>query len=136
MVSDAILPLLEKGILTGARKTHQPFKIVTSMALGSRALYDLIDGNPLFVFQPIDVVCNPANIAAQYRMVSIAQAFAIDLTGQACIDQFAGEFYGGIGNQGEFLRGASGLSRTATVAALTRTATALLVSAPTLPEMP
>lgn len=36
----------------------------------------------------------------------------------------------------EFLRGASGLSRTATVAALTRTATALLVSAPTLPEMP
>jgi acyl-CoA hydrolase len=107
VVSDAILPLLENGILTGARKASQPYKIVTSMALGSRALYDLIDGNPLFVFQPIDVVCNPANIAAQYRMVSIAQAFAIDLTGQACIDQFAGEFYGGIGNQGEFLRGAS-----------------------------
>ncbi|NTV86561.1 MAG: GNAT family N-acetyltransferase [Burkholderiaceae bacterium] len=107
VVSDAILPLLENGILTGARKTHQPFKIVTSMALGSRALYDLVDGNPLFVFQPIDVVCNPATIAAQYRMVSIAQAFAVDLTGQACVDQFDGELYGGIGNQGEFLRGAS-----------------------------
>jgi acyl-CoA hydrolase len=28
-------------------------KIVTSFAMGSRKLYDLIDGNPLFVFQPI-----------------------------------------------------------------------------------
>jgi hypothetical protein len=33
--------------------------------------------------------------------------FDIDLTGQVCIDQFGGEFYRGIGSQGEFLRGAS-----------------------------
>ncbi|MBK7120775.1 MAG: hypothetical protein IPH64_18465 [Comamonadaceae bacterium] len=64
---------------------------------GLARLYDLIDRNPLFVFQPIDVVCNPATIAAQHKMVSIGQAFAIDLTGQACVDQFDGEFYGGIG---------------------------------------
>ncbi len=107
VISDAIFPLLEHGSLTGAKKTSQPFKIVTSMAVGSRKLYDLIDRNPLFVFQPIDVVCNPATIAAQHKMVSIAQAFAIDLTGQVCVDQFDGEFYSGIGNQGEFLRGAS-----------------------------
>jgi acyl-CoA hydrolase len=61
VVSDAILPLLEHGCLTGARKTSQPFKIVTSMALGSRALYDLIDRNPLFVFQPIDVALQPGH---------------------------------------------------------------------------
>lgn len=107
VISDAIFPLLENGCLTGAKKTSQPFKIVASMALGSRRLYDLIDRNPLFVFQPIDVVCNPATIAAQHKMVSIAQALAIDLTGQVCVDQFDGEFYGGIGNQIEFLRGAS-----------------------------
>ena len=107
VISDAIFPLLEHGSLTGAKKTSQPFKIVTSLALGSRRLYDLIDRNPLFVFQPIDVVCNPATIAAQHKMVAIAQAFAIDLTGQVCVDQFDGEFYSGIGNQGEFLRGAS-----------------------------
>jgi acyl-CoA hydrolase len=34
-------------------------------------------------------------IAAQHKMVAIAQAAAIDLTGQVCIDQFGGEFYGG-----------------------------------------
>ncbi len=107
LISDAIIPLLQNGNLTGARKTDKPFKIVASLALGSRALYDLIDGNPLFSFEPMDTVCSPAAIAAQYKMVAIAQAFSVDLTGQVCIDQFGGEFYSGIGSQGEFLRGAS-----------------------------
>ena len=107
LISDAIIPLLQNGNLTGARKTSKPFKIVASMALGSRALYDLIDGNPLFSLEPMDAVCSPAAIAAQYKMVAIAQAFSVDLTGQVCIDQFGGEFYSGIGSQGEFLRGAS-----------------------------
>jgi GNAT superfamily N-acetyltransferase len=75
--------------------------------MGSRRLYDLIDGNPLFSFQPIDVVCHPATLAAQYKMVSVTQAFAVDLTGQVCADQYEGEFYSGLAAQGEFLRGAS-----------------------------
>ena len=107
LITDAILPLLENGNLTGSRKTNKPFKIVASLALGSRALYDLMDCNPLFSMEPMDAVCNPATIAAQYKMVAIAQAFSIDLTGQVCIDQFGGEFYSGVGSQGEFLRGAS-----------------------------
>ena len=107
VITDAIIPLLEKGILTGRRKTGQRDKIVTSFAVGTRRLYDLIDRNPLFSFQPIEVVAHPTMIAAQHRMVSVTQAFAIDLTGQACADQLDGEFYGGIAGQGEFLRGAS-----------------------------
>ncbi|MFO1414036.1 MAG: GNAT family N-acetyltransferase [Burkholderiales bacterium] len=107
VVTDAIVPLLERGILTGARKSRERGKIVTSFAVGNRRLYDLIDRNPLFSFQPIDVVSHPSTIAAQHRMVSVTQAFAIDLTGQVCVDQLDGEFYGGIAAQGEFLRGAS-----------------------------
>ena len=107
VITDAIIPLLEKKILTGRRKSSQKGKVVTSLALGSRRLYDLINRNPLFVFEPIDVVASPDTIAAQTKMVSITQSFAIDLTGQACSDQFAGEFYSGIAVQGEFLRGAS-----------------------------
>jgi GNAT superfamily N-acetyltransferase len=107
VITDAIIPLLEKGILTGRRKTSQPNKIVTSFAMGSRRLYDLIDRNPLFSFQPIEAVCLPSTIAAQHKMVSVTQAFAVDLTGQVCVDQLDGEFYGGIAAQGEFLRGAS-----------------------------
>ena len=107
VITDAIIPLLEKGILTGRRKTSQRDKIVTSFAVGTRRLYDLIDRNPLFSFQPIDMVAHPSMVAAQHRMVSVTQAFAIDLTGQVCADQLDGEYYGGIAAQGEFLRGAS-----------------------------
>src|SRR5215471_571897 len=40
-------------------------------------------------------------------MVSITQAFAIDLTGQVCVDQFEGDFYGGVSTQVSFIRGAA-----------------------------
>ncbi len=107
VITDALIPLLEKGIVTGRRKTTHPGKVVTSFAMGSRALYELIDNNPLFVFEPIDVVCDPFTLATQHKMVSVTQAFAIDLTGQVSADQFGGGFYGGLAAQGEFLRGAS-----------------------------
>ncbi|MCY7314834.1 MAG: GNAT family N-acetyltransferase [Rubrivivax sp.] len=107
VITDAIIPLLEKGILTGRRKSQQTGKIVTSFAMGSRRLYDLIDRNPMFSFQPIETIADPATVASQHKMVSVTQAFAVDLTGQVCADQYGGDFYGGLAAQGEFLRGAS-----------------------------
>jgi len=107
VITDAVLPLLEKGILTGAQKSQLRHKIVCSLAFGSRRLYETVNRNSLFSFAPIDSVCHPATIAAQHRMVSVTQVFAMDLTGQACSDQFGGEFYGGIAAQADFLRGAS-----------------------------
>ena len=107
VITDAIIPLLEKGILTGARKTRKKHKIVTSFAFGSRRLLELVDRNPLFSFEPMEAVCHPYTVSAQHKMVSVTQVFAIDLSGQACSDQFNGEFYSGIGAQGDFLRGSS-----------------------------
>jgi RimJ/RimL family protein N-acetyltransferase len=52
-------------------------------------------------------VCDPFTLATQHKMVSVTQAFSVDLTGQVCADQFGGSFYGGLAAQGEFLRGAS-----------------------------
>lgn len=107
VITDAIIPLLERGILTGQHKTNQRGKIVTSYAMGSRRLYDLIDRNPMFSFQPIDAVCDAWTLGAQHQLVSVTQAFAVDLTGQVCVDQFQGAFYGGVAAQTEFLQGAS-----------------------------
>jgi len=107
VITDSIIPLIERGILTGQRKTDQRGKIVASFAMGSRRLYDLLDRNPMFSLQPIETVCQPATLAAQHRMVSVTQAFAIDLTGQVCADQLDGDYYGGLAAQAEFLRGAS-----------------------------
>ena len=107
VVTDAILPLLEKGILTGRAKSQQKNKMVASFVLGSRSLYDIMDGNPLFSLHPMEWVANQQVIAAQHKMVSISQAFSIDLTGQVCSDQFEGQLYGGLGAQVDFVRGAA-----------------------------
>src|SRR5499426_2428725 len=107
VLTDGIVDLVEAGVVTGRRKTRHRDRIVASYCLGTRRLYDLIDDNPRFEFLPIDQVCHPEEVSRQARMVSVTQAFAIDLTGQVCVDQFEGEFYGGVSTQVSFLRGAA-----------------------------
>jgi len=107
LITNGIVNLVQNGVITGAAKTIYPKKIVTSYCIGDDALYRLVDNNPLFHFLPIEEVCNPVVIAANHKMVSVTQAFAVDLTGQTSIDQFNGEFYGGVSTQLDFIRGTS-----------------------------
>ena len=107
VITDAVVDLVEAGVVTGRHKTRHRERIVTSYCLGTRRLYDFVNDNPRLAFLPIDQVCDPAVIAANPRVVSITQAFAVDLTGQVCVDQFEGEFYGGVSTQAAFIRGAA-----------------------------
>jgi acyl-CoA hydrolase/RimJ/RimL family protein N-acetyltransferase len=107
VITDPLLELIEKGVVTGARKSLFKGQIVASYCMGSRRLYDLVNDNPAFHFAPLHVVCDPTTIALNAKMVSITQAWAVDLTGQVCADQFRGEFYGGVAAQPDFLRGAA-----------------------------
>lgn len=107
VITDSLIELTNKGIITGRRKSMHQNQIVTSYCLGTRRLYDMVHRNPLFAFYPLEYVCNQFNISRNNKMVSVSQAFAIDLTGQICADQFAGEFYGGVSTQPDFLRGAA-----------------------------
>jgi RimJ/RimL family protein N-acetyltransferase len=59
------------------------------------------------VFKPVKYISNFITVASQHRMVSVTQAFAVDLTGQVCADQFEGEFYSGVSTQPDFMRGAA-----------------------------
>ena len=107
VITDGVVDLVEAGVVTGRRKTHHRDRIVASYCLGTRRLYDLIDDNPRFEFLPIEQVSHPGEVSCQSHMVSVTQAFAIDLTGQVCVDQFEGEFYGGVSTQVDFIRGAA-----------------------------
>jgi acyl-CoA hydrolase/RimJ/RimL family protein N-acetyltransferase len=98
VITEAVADLVGAGVITGP--------IVTSMAMGTRRLYDLVDGDPRFAFHPIDHVCDPAVIAAHPRMVSVTQAFSIDLTGQVCTESVDGGPYGGVSTGPDFHRGA------------------------------
>jgi len=107
VITDGVVDLVEAGVVTGRHKTSHRDRIVASYCLGTRRLYDLIDDNPRFEFLPIEQVSHPGEVSRQSQMVSITQAFAIDLSGQVCVDQFEGEFYGGVSTQVDFIRGAA-----------------------------
>lgn len=107
MVSDGVIDMIESGAITGARKSVDRGKVVASFCMGTRRLYDYIDNNPLFSFQPTEYVNDPFIIAQQHKMVAINVALEVDLTGQVCADSLGTKFYSGIGGQVDFNRGAA-----------------------------
>ena len=84
MFTDTIIDLVEAGVITGKRKTLDRGKVVASFCMGTRKLYDYIDGNPAFSFHPTEYVNDSYVISRQYRQVAINVALEVDLTGQVC----------------------------------------------------
>jgi acyl-CoA hydrolase len=107
LVSDGVIPLIEAGVITGARKNFKPRKIILGFALGSKRMFEFVDNNPIFEFHPTSYTNDPGLIARNDNMVAINSALQIDLTGQVCSDSIGNQFYSGIGGQVDFLRGAS-----------------------------
>jgi len=107
LVSNGVIPLIEAGVITGARKNFKPRKIILGFAIGTKPLFDFVDNNPIFEFHPTSYTNDPGLIARNDNMVAINSALQIDLTGQVCSDSIGSQFYSGIGGQVDFLRGAS-----------------------------
>ena len=122
LVSDGVIPLIEAGVLTGARKNFKPRKIILGFALGTKALFDFVDNNPIFEFHPTCYTNDPGLIARNDDMVAINSALQVDLTGQVCSDSIGNQFYSGIGGQVDFLRGASRSKRGKPIIAISSTA--------------
>ncbi|WP_371194170.1 GNAT family N-acetyltransferase [Glaciecola sp. SC05] len=107
MISDGVMELMQKGVVTNRAKTFHPGKTVTSFCLGSKRLYDFVHNNPHVEFYPSSYVNKPANIAKNQNMVSINSAIEVDLSGQVVADSIGYQFYSGIGGQVDFVTGAS-----------------------------
>lgn len=110
MFSDGVLPLIEKGVVTGEDKEIKTGKIVTCFAVGSQKLYDFVDDNPLVHFKEAGYTNDTAIIRKNPKVTAINSAIEIDLTGQICADTIGSRQYSGVGGQMDFIRGAS-LSR-------------------------
>jgi acyl-CoA hydrolase len=107
MFSDGVLELVERGVITGARKPLDRGKMVASFVVGSRHLLDFIDDNPMVEFRPNDYT-NDTRIIRQFdHMVAINSAIQVDLTGQVCAESIGTHLYSGVGGQMDFLRGAA-----------------------------
>lgn len=107
MFTEAVIPLIEKGVLNCRAKTLLPGKIVASFCFGTRKLYDYLHDNPFFEFRPTEFTNDPFQIARNRKMISISSALEVDLTGQVCADSLGDTFHSGFGGQLDFIRGAA-----------------------------
>jgi acyl-CoA hydrolase len=107
MVSDGVARALREGIVTGARKSVHPGKVIATFVLGTSDLYDFVDDNPAFELHPVSYTNDPFVISQNRDMVAINSAIEVDLTGQVCADSIGRYIYSGFGGQVDFIRGAA-----------------------------
>lgn len=106
-ITDGVLPLIEKGIIDNSQKKILPGKSVGSLILGSKHLYDYIDGNRDFVIRDVAWTNDPQIIRQNPRAMAINSAIEVDLTGQICADSIGETIISGVGGQHDFMYGAA-----------------------------
>lgn len=104
-MTDGVVPLLESGIIDNSQKTVLPGKSVACLALGSRRLYDYMDGNRDVVIKDVAWTNDPFRIRQNPKVMAINSALEIDLTGQICADSIGTTIFSGVGGQHDFMYG-------------------------------
>jgi acyl-CoA hydrolase len=106
LLSDGVIDLVESGVVTGTQKTLRRGKIVTTLALGSKRLYDFLHENSAVDFAPVEWVNDPRVIAREPNFVAINATTEVDFYGQCASETVAGKYYSSSGGQYDFSRGA------------------------------
>jgi acyl-CoA hydrolase/RimJ/RimL family protein N-acetyltransferase len=107
VITDGLLPLFKDKTITNKKKSYLPDRVIASLCMGSRKLYDYVDNNPIFYFKSSQFVNDPNIIAKNDNFISLSSALEVDLTGQICTDSKGYLFYSGIGDQVDFIRGSA-----------------------------
>ncbi len=105
MISDGVMNLVEQGVITCARKSFKNRKIIMTVAMGTRALYEWMHLNTMIEMHPVSFTNDPNIIGLNDNIVSINSALTVDLMGQAAADMMGARQYSGIGGQVDFVRG-------------------------------
>jgi acyl-CoA hydrolase len=106
LISDGLMELVDRGVVTGVNKQLNRTKTVGTFALGTRQLYDFLDENAAFEMWPVSYVNDPRVIAQEANFVSINSTIAVDLLGQCASETVNGSYYSSSGGQADFARGA------------------------------
>lgn len=122
MFTDGVMHMIRSGNITGAKKTLHPHKVVSSIIMGSKALYDFVDHNEMIEMYPVDYVNDPYVIGLNDNFVSINSCLEVDLTGQVASEAIGVKQFSGTGGQVDYLRGAKRAKNGRSILAFTSTA--------------
>lgn len=136
MITDGMVDLIEKGVVTNKEKTLWKDKTIGAFALGTQKLYKFINNNLSVEIHRGSVVNDPYIVRKNNKMVSINTSLTVDLTGQVCSESFGPKQFTGTGGQLDMHRGAQMSKGGMGIIALRSTAKNGTVSTivPTLPE--
>ncbi len=107
MFTDAVVDLVELGVITGARKARNKGKIVTAFMNGTQRLYTFVHDNPMVEMRAVDFTNDTHVIRSFEHMTAINSAIEVDLSGQVVADSIGHKMYSGVGGQMDFIRGAA-----------------------------
>ncbi len=106
-LTDEIMHLVSRGVVTNRRKGLHEGKLVASSAIGTQGLYEFLDDNPAIEFHPSDYVNDTGIISRHHKMVSINVAMSMDLTGQVAADALPINYFSGVTGMLDFVRGSA-----------------------------
>jgi len=107
VLSDYLMDLVAKGVVTNRYKSINEGKLIASGAIGSRKLYQTLHNNVSVEFKPSDYVNHPVNISQNHKMVAINFARTMDLTGQVYADALPQNHFSGVTGMLDFVMGAN-----------------------------
>jgi 4-hydroxybutyrate CoA-transferase len=104
LITGGIVDLVERGVVTGNRKTIHPRKVVGSacVALPPDEL-DRIDGNPVFELYDFGHTDDLRRLIQVENFVTVNNALQVDLTGQVSAESIGKQMYTGVGGQTVFM---------------------------------
>lgn len=106
LFTPGLAKLVMSGNVNGSKKQIDKGRVVTGFALGNKAMYDLLDDNPMIEFRDAGYCNDPTIIAKNDNQISINTAIEVDLSGQVCSESIGTRQFSGSGGQADTHRGA------------------------------
>jgi 4-hydroxybutyrate CoA-transferase len=107
LIFGGIPELVERGVVTGSRKTLHPGKVVgSSFGPLTREEFEQVDGDPVYELYCMSHTNDIHVISAHDNMVAVNNALLVDLTGQINGETIGTQIYSGTGGAFAFAVGA------------------------------
>jgi acyl-CoA hydrolase len=106
MFAESMIDMVESGVLTGAKKQINRYKIVYTFSMGTQRTYDYLHNNPRCAIYPTNKTNDPYIIALNNNVMAINNCVEVDLTGQVCSESSGTRQISGTGGQVDFAQGA------------------------------
>jgi 4-hydroxybutyrate CoA-transferase len=122
LITDAMIPLVQAGVITGARKTIDRGLMIANQVTGTQQLYEFVGACPQVEMRLASYVHDPAVLAQLDNFIALNSAVQVDLRGQVNSEFLGGRQIAGTGGSIDFAIGATASRGGKSIIAMSATA--------------